>query len=96
MAFDGITVACITKELQDSLTGGRIYKISQPENDALLITVRCGREQYRLFLSANASLPLIYLTPDSMPAPMTAPNFCMLLRKHIQNGRIVADRKSVV
>ena len=90
MAFDGITVACITKELQDSLTGGRIYKISQPENDALLITVRCGREQYRLFLSANASLPLIYLTPDSMPAPMTAPNFCMLLRKHIQNGRIVA------
>lgn len=90
MAFDGITIACITKELNDSLIGGRIYKIAQPENDALLITVRRGKEQYRLFLSASASLPLVYLTPDNLTSPMTAPNFCMLLRKHLQNGRIVS------
>ncbi|MBO5095124.1 MAG: NFACT family protein [Lachnospiraceae bacterium] len=90
MAFDGITIACITKELSDSLTGGRIYKIAQPEGDALLITVRRGKEQRRLFLSASASLPLIYLTPDNLASPMTAPNFCMLLRKHLQNGRIVS------
>lgn len=90
MAFDGITIACIAKELNDSLIGGRIYKIAQPENDALLITVRRGKEQYRLFLSASASLPLVYLTPDSLTSPMTAPNFCMLLRKHLQNGRIVS------
>ena len=89
MAFDGITVSCITKELQDALIGGRIYKIAQPENDALLLTVRCGKEQYRLFLSASASLPLAYFIPDNLKAPLTAPNFCMLLRKHLQNGRIV-------
>ncbi|MDY4069329.1 MAG: NFACT RNA binding domain-containing protein [Lachnospiraceae bacterium] len=90
MAFDGITIACITKELQERLTGGRIYKIAQPEADELLITVRSGNGQYRLFLSANASLPLVYLVDENKPSPMTAPNFCMLLRKHIQNGRITA------
>jgi len=88
MAFDGITIACIAKELNACLLGGRIYKIAQPEADELLLTVRRGKEQHRLFLSANASLPLVYLTPDNPASPMTAPNFCMLLRKHIQNGRI--------
>lgn len=88
MAFDGITIACITKELNNTLTGGRIYKIAQPETDVLLLTVRCGRQQHRLFLSASATLPLVYLLPDNLPSPMTAPNFCMLLRKHLQNGRI--------
>lgn len=90
MAFDGITVACITKELCSALIGGRIYKIAQPENDALLLTIRCGKEQHRLLLSASASLPLAYLVPDNLPSPLTAPNFCMLLRKHLQNGRIIA------
>lgn len=40
MAFDGITVANIAKELNDTLTGGRIYKIAQPENDELLLTIK--------------------------------------------------------
>ena len=40
MAFDGITIANITKELQDTLTGGRISKISQPEKDELLLTIK--------------------------------------------------------
>ena len=88
MAFDGITISCITKELRSALIGGRIYKIAQPENDALLLTIKNNKEQYRLFLSASASLPLAYFIPDNLPSPMTAPNFCMLLRKHLQNGRI--------
>ena len=43
----------------------------------------------RLVLSASASLPLVYLTKTNKPSPMNAPNFCMLLRKHIANGRII-------
>lgn len=88
MAFDGITIANITKELKDTLTGGRITKIAQPENDELLLTIKSSTENYRLLMSASASLPLIYLTESSKPSPLTAPNFCMLLRKHIGNGRI--------
>ena len=89
MAFDGITIACVVKELKEALIGGRLYKIAQPEADELLLTIKTNQGQRRLFISANASLPLIYLTENNKPSPMTAPGFCMLLRKHLQNGRIV-------
>ena len=90
MAFDGITIANIVTELNQTITGGKINKISQPENDELIITIKNQRKQYRLFLSASASLPLIYLTETNKPSPLTAPNFCMLLRKHIGSGKIIA------
>lgn len=90
MAFDGITVAAVTQELNNTLTGGRITKIAQPETDELLLTVKTSDGAYRLYISASASLPLIYLTDENKQSPMTAPNFCMLLRKHIGNGRITA------
>ena len=48
MAFDGITIANITKELQDTLTGGRISKIAQPEKDELLLTIKSSAGQFRL------------------------------------------------
>lgn len=88
MAFDGITIAGIVKELNDTILNGRIYKIAQPETDELLITIKTPEGQKRLSISASASLPLIFLTDENKPSPMTAPNFCMLLRKHIGNGRI--------
>ena len=88
MAFDGIVIANLVKELNETIQNGRISKIAQPENDELLLTIKGNRGQIRLLLSASASLPLIYLTTENKPSPMTAPNFCMLLRKHIANGRI--------
>lgn len=88
MAFDGVTIANVVSELKKELTGGRLYKIAQPEEDELLLTIKQPTGQKRLYISAGASLPLIYLTEQNKPSPMTAPNFCMLLRKHLQNGRI--------
>ncbi len=88
MAFDGVTIANIIKELNDTVLGGRIYKIAQPESDELLLTIKANGGQKRLFISAGASLPLIYLTDTNKPSPLTAPGFCMLLRKHLQNARI--------
>lgn len=89
MAFDGICVAAVTEELNKTLVGGRIYKIAQPEPDELLITVKNNGNQYKLFLSADASLPLVYLTEISKVSPLTAPNFCMLLRKYLQSAKIL-------
>lgn len=89
MAFDGITIACMVHELSEKLVGGRITKISQPEKEEVLLTVKSLTGQHRLFISASASLPLIYLTEENKPAPMTAPNFCMVLRKYLQGGRVV-------
>lgn len=90
MAFDGITVACMAHELNEKIKGGRISKIAQPEADELLLTVKSAQGNFRLLLSASASLPLAYLTENNKPSPMTAPNFCMLLRKHISGGRILS------
>ncbi|MBQ4260065.1 MAG: NFACT family protein [Lachnospiraceae bacterium] len=89
MAFDGIAIAGIVHELKNEILGGRLYKIAQPEADELLLTIKHTTGQKRLLLSVEASLPLIYLTEQNKPSPMTAPNFCMLLRKHLQNGRII-------
>ena len=90
MAFDGMTIAGIVKEIDEKITGGRIYKIAQPEKDELLLTIKNNSGQTRLLMSADASLPLIYMTEANKPSPMTAPNFCMLLRKHLQNARIIS------
>ena len=89
MALDGIVISNICNELNNTIKGGRLYKIAQPESDELLLTIKAPTGQYRLVLSANASLPLVYLSKDNKPSPMTAPNFCMLLRKHLNNGRII-------
>jgi len=89
MAFDGVTIANLVKEMNDTIIGCRIYKIAQPENDELILTIKGSCGQKRLFLSASASLPLVYFTDTNKPSPLTAPGFCMLLRKHLQNGRIV-------
>jgi predicted ribosome quality control (RQC) complex YloA/Tae2 family protein len=54
-----------------------------------MITAKGGSGQKRLLLSASASLPLIYFTDSNKISPLTAPNFCMLLRKHIGSARIL-------
>ena len=90
MAFDGITIASLVHELNSTITGGRINKIAQPESDELLFTIKANGTVYRLDLSASASLPFVYLTDQNKPGPLTAPTFCMVLRKHIGSGRILS------
>ena len=90
MALDGVVISNMIYDLDQKLIGGRITKIYQPEDDEILLVIKNERETYRLFLSASASLPLLYLVSEKKENPMIAPNFCMLLRKHINNGRIIA------
>ena len=89
MALDGIVMANLTAEMNHRLEGGKIAKIAQPEKDELLFTIKNQKNTWRLLISASASLPLVYFTETNKQSPMTAPNFCMLLRKHIGNGRIL-------
>lgn len=90
MALDGIVISNIVYELKNTLLGGRVNKIAQPEKDELLITIKGpDRGSYKLFLSAGAGMPLIYLTEKTKASPLTAPNFCMLLRKHLNNSKIL-------
>lgn len=90
MALDGIVISNLVYELNQTILNTKISKIAQPENDELLLTCKGSNGQFRLAMSASASLPFVYLTDENKPSPMTAPTFCMVLRKHIANGRIVS------
>lgn len=89
MAFDGVVISNIVKDMKERLTGGRIYKIYQPENDEINLVIKNLGTTFRLMLNASPTLPLVYFLSENKANPATAPNFCMLLRKHIGNGRIV-------
>lgn len=88
MALDGFVISNLVYELNSTILNAKISKIAQPESDELLFTLKGANGQFRLAMSASASLPFLYLTETNKPSPMTAPNFCMVLRKHIANGRI--------
>ena len=62
MAFDGITIANVVKEMNDSIIGCRIYKIAQPEADELILTIKGSCGQKRLFISAGASIAMIFFS----------------------------------
>jgi predicted ribosome quality control (RQC) complex YloA/Tae2 family protein len=88
MPFDGVVARCAAEELNNLLTGGRIDKIFQPERDEINILIRNQGSNYRLLLSANSSLPRVYLTRHSKENPSSPPLFCMILRKHLGGGKI--------
>ena len=89
MAFDGITLNSLVCELKRKTLNGRIIKIQQPEKDGILLIIKAQKETSRIYISADASLPLMYITDEIRKSPSVAPNFCMLLRKYIGNGRII-------
>nr|MBQ6241018.1 NFACT family protein [Lachnospiraceae bacterium] len=90
MALDGISIAALTYELNERLTGGRISKIVQPERDALLLHIKTREETVKLLLSANPSLPLAYITDKNLSGPPQAPAFLMLIRKHLSGARVIS------
>ena len=89
MALDGIVISNLVYELNNVLSNARISKIAQPESDELLFTCKGPNGNHRLAISASASLPFVYLTQENKPSPLQAPTFCMVLRKHIANGKIL-------
>lgn len=91
MALDASYIGALSRELCSLLSGARVDKIHQPLRDDIVIALR-GPEVKgkRLLISANASFPRVYLTERTRENPAVAPMFCMLLRKHLTNGRIVS------
>ncbi len=90
MAYDGIVISSVIDEIKTACLGGRVVKVQQPTPDTITLTVKGFKGQTKIYLSVNASLPIVYIAETLPQAPMQAPAFCMLLRKHISNGRLVA------
>ena len=89
MAYDALSLSVLVKEFQDTLTGGKITKIYQPEKDEIVLYV-FNKQSYKLLISANAGVNRIHLTSANFDNPKTAPSFCMLLRKHLTGAEIVS------
>ena len=90
MPMDGLTLGFIARELQETLRDGRVEKVSQPEKDMLVLVVRAQGKNYKLLLSAAPSFARAHLTQANYQNPADAPMFCMLMRKHLQGGRLTA------
>lgn len=93
MAMDGFTLSFLARELDATLAGGRVDKVSQPERDLLLLLIRNQGKNYRLLLSANANAARAQITAQSIENPAEPPVLCMLLRKHLSGARLTGVRQ---
>lgn len=88
MAIDGLFCLRLAAELKDAIVGAKIEKINQTGDEELVFRLYGGGCKYNLLLSAsrkNARVCLCGEVPPQNPVPTS---FCMLMRKHLQNGRI--------
>ncbi len=90
MNIDGLSLAPLVSELNAALLGGRVDKVFQPDPYSLLLWMRQPGETLRFFVSANPERPKLLITTEAPENPAVAPNFCMLLRKHLEDGRIAS------
>ncbi len=89
MPQDAFTLRLVAKELDLALSGGKINRIVQPAKEELSLLIYTGKRSVKLILNANASACGAYFCEDDRPNPLTAPAFCMLLRKYIQGADIL-------
>ncbi len=92
MALDGAFLSIVKDELSP-LIGGRVDKISQPSREEILISFRTRGGTEKLFISASAGSARVHITKNNIENPKAPPMFCMLLRKHLGNARLVNIRQ---
>ena len=93
MALDALSVRCLAKEINAIAEDGRIDKIYQPEKDEITLGIRTRGGSYTLVLSAGSANPRVHFTDKKKKNPISAPLFCMLLRKHLGGAKIKQVRQ---
>ncbi len=88
MPQDAFTLNYLSLELNQSFSGGKINRIIQPSKDTIIFTVYTGKKTEKLLLDVNPGCPRIGVTDKEYESPLTAPNFCMLLRKYLLSATI--------
>ena len=90
MAYDAGMLRAVLGEINAALgeSGAKVEKIYQPANDEITLTLRTGRDTRRLLINAGTSAPRVTLSDASRENPISAPMFCMLLRKHLAGARL--------
>ena len=93
MPMDGLTVGFAARELNDTLSGGRIDRITQPERDTVVLVIRAGGANHRLLLCASPNNARCHLTTGTYSNPLEPPALCMLMRKQLAGARITEIRQ---
>ena len=89
MAFDSITIHHLLNELRIGMVGTRIDRIHQPEKEEVHLLLRSKKGILRLLLNASSTSSRLHLTNTAKKNPTSAPMFCMILRKHLESGKII-------
>ena len=90
MPLDAICIEALSRELGPQLLGAKIDKVQQPERDMLLLSLRGPSGNIRLLIAAGTGNARVHVTKASYENPAEPPMFCMLLRKHLVGGRVLA------
>ncbi|MCI7331413.1 MAG: NFACT RNA binding domain-containing protein [Selenomonadaceae bacterium] len=93
MSLDGFSMRPLVRELNAALAGGRIDKITQPNKQSVILSVRQPGQNYLLHISINSQNPSAHLLEKNMENPPEPPVFCMVLRKQLETGRIAGIRQ---
>ena len=93
MSLDGFSMRPLTRELHAALAGGRIDKITQPNKQSIILSVRQPGQNFLLHISINSQNPSAHLLKKNLENPPEPPVFCMVLRKQIETGRIAQIRQ---
>ena len=88
MPQDAFTLKHLCVELNELLVGGKINRIVEPSNDDVVFTVYTGKKTVKLLVSVNPAMPRMGIINEESESPLTAPNFCMLLRKHLLSSTV--------
>lgn len=88
MAFDGITMHAVITELNSNIINAKINKVFEPSKNEIILGLYNNGKNYALNINISSNNYRMHLTTHSKPNPYVAPNFCMLLRKHIVGFRI--------
>ena len=89
MSYDGLVTKAITFEIKKLLLGGKIQKISQPSKNDIVLNIYSVGKSYKLLLSANNNEARVHITEKKYENPISPPNFCMVLRKYLNQSKIV-------
>lgn len=89
MSYDGLVTKAITFEIKKLLLGGKIQKISQPSKNDIVLNIYSVGKSYKLLLSANNNEARVHITERKYENPISPPNFCMVLRKYLNQSKIV-------
>lgn len=93
MNLEGLTLKLVNDHLKEELLGGKIYRVFMPTPHSLLLMIKRDRDTTALLAELNGGSPALYIPKQLPENPDVPPAFCMLLRKHLEEGRITAIKQ---